>query len=253
MYYYYFYSFIIYSFIGWVTEVSYHIYKLKNFANRGFLYGPICPIYGGTAVILIFFLTPYSNNEFITFFGGALIASIIEYGTGYAMEKMFHAKWWDYSDEKFNIKGYICLKFSILWGFMSLIFIKYVNPNISNITYYLMNNMGEVLYNILLVLFITDVVLTINGLITFRKLFTELQEVIIERTEDLEKLNIASLNKEIKDEISERLGILHEIKERLLNRISVKQKHFLKAFPHISSNKFQQALEDLISKINNIN
>lgn len=253
MYYYYFYSFIIYSFIGWVTEVFYHIYKLKSFVNRGFLYGPVCPIYGGTAVILIFFLTPYSNNEIVIIFGGALIASIIEYGTGYAMEELFHAKWWDYSNEKFNLRGYICLKFSIFWGFMSLIFIKYVNPNISNITYYLINNFGEVLYNILLVLFITDVVLTINGLITFRKLFTELQEVIIERAENLEKLDIASLNKEIKGEISERLCILHEVKKRLLHRISAKQKHLLKAFPHISSNKFQQALEYLISKINNIN
>lgn len=251
MYYYYFYSFIIYSFIGWVTEVLYHIYKMKNFVNRGFLYGPVCPIYGGTAVILIFFLTPYSNNEIVIFFGGALIASIIEYITGYAMEELFHAKWWDYSNEKFNLKGYICLKFSIFWGFMSLIFIKYVNPNISKITYYLINNYGEVLYNVLLILFISDVVLTINGLIAFRKLFTELQEVIIERAENLEKLDIASLNKEIKGEISERIGILHEVKKRLLDRISAKHKHLLKAFPHISSNKFQQALEDLISKINN--
>lgn len=253
MYYYYFYSFIIYSFIGWVTEVFYHIYKLKNFVNRGFLYGPICPIYGGTAVLLIFFLTPYSNNAIIIFLGGALIASIIEYITGFAMEELFNAKWWDYSDEKFNLKGYICLKFSLFWGAMSLLFIKYVNPVISNITYYIMNNFGEVLYNILLILFVIDVVLTINGLVTFKKLFSELQEVIIERAENLEKLHITSLNKEIKDEISERLQVLHEINDRLLTRISVKQRHLLKAFPHISSNKFQKALEDLVSKINNIN
>lgn len=251
MYYYYFYSFIIYSFIGWVTEVLYHIYKLKNFVNRGFLYGPVCPIYGGTAVLLIFFLTPFSNNFAAVFAGGAVIASIIEYITGYAMEKMFHAKWWDYSNEKFNIKGYICLKFSIFWGFMSLIFIKYVNPVISILTYHIIDNFGEVLYNILLILFIIDVVLTINGLISFKKLFTELQEIIVEGRENLEKLDIISLNKEIKDEISERLGVLHEVKERLLNRITVKQKHLLKAFPHVSSDKFQQALEDLINKLNN--
>jgi len=253
MYYYYFYSFIIYSFIGWITEVLYHFYKLKNFVNRGFLYGPVCPIYGGTAVLLIYLLSPFSNNILVLFAGGVFIASIIEYITGYAMEKLFNAKWWDYSDEKFNIKGYICLKFSFIWGIMSLIFIKYVNPLVSNITYFVMNNFGEILYNIILVLLISDVVVTINGLVTFRKLFIELQEVISEKAENLQKLNLTSLNNDIKDEISERLRVLHEIKERLYNRITVRQRHLLKAFPHISSNKFQQALEDLIRKINNNN
>jgi uncharacterized membrane protein len=253
MYYYYFYSFMIYSFIGWTTEVLFHIYKLKNFVNRGFLYGPVCPIYGATAVILIYFLSPFSNKLLLLFTGGVIIASIIEYVTGYAMERMFNAKWWDYSDNKYNLRGYICLKFSLIWGLMSLFFIKYINPLVSNITYFVINNFGQVFYNIILILFISDLALTINSLVTFKKLFTELQQVITEKAENLQKLNINSLNKEIKDEISDRIKVLHEINERLSNRISNRQRRLLKAFPHISSNKFQQALEDLISKINNIN
>lgn len=251
MYYYYFYSFIIYSFIGWTMEVLYHIYKEKNFVNRGFLFGPLCPIYGVTSVLLIFFLTPYSKNMIYLFFGGFLLASLIEYVTGYIMEKLFNAKWWDYSNEKYNLKGYVCLKFSFIWGIMSLAFIKIINPSVSKITYLFTNEMGKILYNIILILLIIDIVITVNGLITFRKLFIELEEVISETRANIEKLNISSISKEIRETIQTRLGILNEVKEGLSQKITMKQRLLLKAFPNIKSSRFQTAIEDLRKRLNN--
>lgn len=103
--------FIIYAFIGWCTEVSYAALDRGIFVNRGFLNGPYCPIYGCGVVIVVAVLTPLKDNLLILFIGSFLLTSILEYITGYLLEKVFHNQWWDYSDKPFNIHGYVCLKF----------------------------------------------------------------------------------------------------------------------------------------------
>ena len=107
--------FIIYAFIGWCTEVSYAALDRGIFVNRGFLNGPYCPIYGCGVVIVVAALTPLKDNLLILFAGSFLLTSILEYITGFILEKVFHNKWWDYSNKPFNLHGYICLKFSIYW------------------------------------------------------------------------------------------------------------------------------------------
>lgn len=252
-YYYLFYSFITYAFLGWVLEVLYHLYKQKRFVNRGFLNGPLCPIYGVTSVLLILFLTPVSENILYVFVGGAIIASLLELITGYLLEVFFNTKWWDYSDEKLNFKGYICVRFTIIWGFISIIFLKVINVQVSKFTTWLSYFNGEILYHILLILLIVDIALTINSLITFRKLFIDLQEVLVETKNNVDRLKELKLTTEAKENIQLRISHLMDIKERMASRVSLRHKALLRAYPQITSKKFGTAIEEIKSRVNKIN
>lgn len=251
-YYYLFYSFIFYAFFGWVLEVIFHIFTQKKFINRGFLYGPICPIYGVSAVFFIVFLSRFNNNYILIFLGGALLASLIELITGYLMEVLFNSKWWDYSNERFNIKGYICLKFSIIWGLLSVVFMKFINPLVSRVVFFIMRNFGEVLYSFLFAGLIIDIVLTVNSLIAFKALFKELQEILLETKSNMEELK-ENLALEVKEKIEGRIGYLSDVKERLIGRISQRHIYLIKAYPHLKSKKFDLAIEDIRKRIENIN
>ena len=106
MYEYVFY-FVIYAFLGWCTEVVYKAVTVGQFVNRGFLNGPVCPIYGFGMVFVIWALTPVTDNAFFLFVGGFVITTLLEWVTGFVLEKLFHAKWWDSSSEPCNIGGYV--------------------------------------------------------------------------------------------------------------------------------------------------
>ena len=101
--------FIVYAVIGWCSEVAYAALDTGKFVNRGFLNGPYCPIYGFGISLVIVVLTPLKENLLILYIGSVILTSVIEYITGYLLEKVFHNKWWDYSNKKWNMDGYICL------------------------------------------------------------------------------------------------------------------------------------------------
>ena len=106
--------FVIYAFLGWCAEVIFNTINTGHFVNRGFLSGPVCPIYGFGMVIVVFCLTPLQKNWMLLFFGSMFLTSALEWITGYVLKKVFHTSWWDYSNQPFNLGGYICLRFSIL-------------------------------------------------------------------------------------------------------------------------------------------
>lgn len=109
--------FIIYCMAGWIWESCFCSIKAKKWINRGFLLGPYIPIYGCGALSVYLLLYPAQEHLLAVFTGGMILASILEFFTSWIMEKLFAATWWDYSKEKFNIQGRICLKASLLWGF----------------------------------------------------------------------------------------------------------------------------------------
>lgn len=252
MYYYLFFSFIAYAFLGWMLEVVYHLYKQRRFINRGFLYGPVCPIYGVTAVLLIIGLVPIGDNIFYVFCGGVIIASIIEFITGFILEKAFNTKWWDYSKVKFNLHGYICLRFSIIWGFISVFFVKVVNPEVSKVVYWTTNHCGEVLYSLLIVALAADSALTINSMIRFSMLLAELQDIMNERKKAMENLVENSINGNTRARIQERISQLGELRQRVHQRISRKQRALLDAYPLMSSARFNSAVEELRKRLNKV-
>lgn len=108
--------FFIYGFLGWIVEVIYATIKTGKFVNRGFFNGPFCAIYGVGMAVLILLLKPLSDRWWLLFLVGIVFATALELITGFVLDKIFKTKWWDYSKEHFNLKGYVCLKFSLLWG-----------------------------------------------------------------------------------------------------------------------------------------
>lgn len=120
--------FFIYSFAGWCIEVCYAAIRRRQFVNRGFVNSPLCPIYGFGAVLFALFLPELVSSPFFLFLGGMLLASVLEYGTGMLMEKIFHKKLWDYSGIRYNIGGYICLRYALLWGILAILTMTFVNP-----------------------------------------------------------------------------------------------------------------------------
>lgn len=121
--------YLLYSFLGWCAEVALAAVSRKNFVNRGFVTGPLCPIYGTGALIFTIFLPELTGQPVFLFLGAMILASALEYITSVLLEKIFHRRWWDYSQEKFNFEGYICLKYSLIWGISSL-FIMYLGNSI---------------------------------------------------------------------------------------------------------------------------
>ena len=112
--------FYIYCFLGWCFESTYVSIQHKKWINRGFMRGPFLPLYGSGAVIMLFVTIPVRDNVFLTFLFGAVGATILEYFTGAAMEALFKVRYWDYSNNRFNLNGHICLGTTIAWGFLTL-------------------------------------------------------------------------------------------------------------------------------------
>lgn len=120
--------FFLFSCLGWILETLYSFVVLGHFTNRGFLYGPICPIYGFGALILIIFLGRYKNKALKLFTYSAIVFSIFEYFVSYMLEALFQTYWWDYSNDFFNLNGRISLFYSFTWGIIAIIFCGYIYP-----------------------------------------------------------------------------------------------------------------------------
>lgn len=120
--------FLAYSFLGWCVEVSLAAVKRRHLINRGFLNAPFCTLYGTAAVAFALFLPELRDSIFFLFLGGMLIASFLEYWAGRIMERLFHRKWWDYSQNRLNLDGYVCLRFSVIWGLCAVLMMKFGNP-----------------------------------------------------------------------------------------------------------------------------
>ena len=120
--------FFVYSFIGWCGEAAMAAVRRHKFVNRGFVSGPLCPVYGAGAAAVAVFLPELHDRLFFLFLGGMIVTTFVEYLTGRLLELIFHRKWWDYSDEKFNLDGYVCLKNSAIWGLCSVLMICFFDP-----------------------------------------------------------------------------------------------------------------------------
>lgn len=120
--------FFVYSFAGWCIEVCYAAICRRKFVNRGFVNSPLCPIYGFGSVLFCIFLPELRGNLFFLFLGGMVLATLLEYATGMAMEKIFRKKLWDYSEIKWNLSGYVCARYALLWGGLALLTMQVTNP-----------------------------------------------------------------------------------------------------------------------------
>lgn len=161
--------FIIYAFLGWCAEVAFAAVNKGKFVNRGFLNGPVCPIYGVGMLIVVLCLWNLRNNLLLLFLGSAGLTTALEFLTGFVLEKFFHDKWWDYSDMPFNIKGYVCLKFTVLWGLAA----SFIIGAVHRFVYMLIDKtpfvLGVILLSVFSAAFIADFTVTLTALVKLPK------------------------------------------------------------------------------------
>lgn len=156
--------FALYSFVGWCLEVAYAALKTGELVNRGFLNGPVCPIYGTGMVVVLELLRMFpaaEGSNLALFFGGMFLASGVELLGGWALYKIYHARWWDYSDRHFNLGGFICLEMSLVWGFGAIVVIRAAHPFLSGVLALVPQAVGWWLLLGLYVVFGVDFALTV--------------------------------------------------------------------------------------------
>lgn len=206
--------FIIYSFLGWICEVIYCSIPAKRFINRGFLKGPICPVYGFGAMFVIYIMTSLNiKSHILIFIFSGIIASIIEFIADLMLEYVFHTRLWDYSNRKFNIKGRVCLLNSTLFSILSLVLMSFIHPIIMSYIKMLSNRVIIITVLICMLLLIIDISRTVSEVINLNT--------------TLKNMN---LFKEFKKEFSKK-----EVKFiRLIN-----------AFPQLEHKRYKEELNNL--------
>lgn len=180
----YFILFMIYSFIGWIIEVIDIKIETKKLVNRGFLMGPYCPIYGWGGTLMSILLKNYVNDPLVLFLVAMVICSLLEYTTSYLMEKIFNARWWDYSNKKFNINGRVCLETMIPFGLLGCFLMYVLNPFLLNILNGIPNVITTIIAIILLIIFLIDNIVSYS-IIT--KISISSKKVIKDSTEEITK------------------------------------------------------------------
>ena len=168
----YFGCFIIYSIIGLIAETSFIFIKTKQLVDRGFLVGPYCPIYGCGALLMILYLTQYKDNILTVFILAVVVCSILEYLTSYIMELLFKTRWWDYSDNKFNLNGRICGFNCLLFGLGGIVIIYVIHTLLIKILEIIPLGLFNLITIIVLIIFIGDFILSINVINRFKKTLT---------------------------------------------------------------------------------
>ena len=268
--------FMIYSLLGWGIEVVYHAVTLGAVVNRGFLNGPVCPVYGCGVICVLGVIKKagesmgYSGNietasPAVLFVVGITFATAIELIAGAALDKLFHARWWDYSREKFNFKGYICLKFSIIWGLIIAFVLRVIHPGIQNIVGRIPSGIGLIVLVIIYIVFVTDIILTTLAVLKLNKqldALDELQKSIllisdgmseVIGTGTIKTVEKLETGKELaKGEYEQKKQKLEELLAHLEKSIMYNKMfgigRLLRAFPDMKHSKYQ----DIIDQIKNM-
>lgn len=262
-------SFFAYGFIGWCTEVAFAAVKEGRFVNRGFLKGPICPIYGVGVTSVALLLSEYSDNLLLLYVMSVVLVTAIEGGTGFMMEKLFHNKWWDYSDMPLNIGGYVCLLFSLVWGIACVVIVKWIHPLIMGMFALMPRQVGWLLHALLLGILLADLATTARAILKINqkmekleRISDELQKIsddlgeniykcVLETMEWKEKLEIKEhldfkeKADAVSEEIKERITELKEKQHRILKDCGRIQKRLWNAFPKMHSLKYQKMFKEV--------
>ncbi len=246
---------IIYSILGWCGEMIYcSAGQRKLCEKRGFLNGPVCPIYGHGALVVLLCLHGGCKNPLLTFLLGAVLTSLVEYITSFAMEKLFHMRWWDYSQYKFHLNGRVCLLNSTLFGLASVFLCHFANPPISAwLAGLLASGAAVPLSLILLAVYLTDIVLSVRGAIQLGGRLARLHAIYGELSEKLESMT-AEARQTVHTKLEERGGELtarleaarQEAQQKLralYDRQSLFERRLLRSFPTMRSIHYPEAMK----------
>jgi len=240
--------FLIYSFLGWCLESIYKTWYTKKWVNSGFLYGPFCPIYGFGAIIMYLFLDDLSNKPIITFCMGFVVLSIWEYLVGILLEKIFHTKYWDYSENKFNFQGRVCLLNSVFWGILAVVFIDIVNPFVTSLLEQV--NTETLLYvNIgLYIIVAVDVVVSIITTFSITEKLKNVEELNNSIKEKIEEIKNKAINSEISESLQDAIDELKDKRDAIVNKAYHNIIRIKRAFPTMKSEQITNFLNEKTNK-----
>lgn len=203
--------FFIYCFFGWIFESTYVSLKKRHFVNRGFLRLPLLPLYGTGAVMMLWVSLPVKDNLFLVYISGVVAATLLEYVTGWGMERLFKMKYWDYSNQRFNLKGYVCLTSSIAWGFLTIFLTEVIHRPIERYVLGLPLTVNLVCVIVVSLLFAADSAESVKAALDLAKVLdamtnmrAELDEIQVQMA--LLKAETAQKVEEAREEASQKLG-----------------------------------------------
>ena len=255
--------FFVYCFLGWCTEVIFAAFKQHRFVNRGFLNGPICPIYGVGVTLVIACLEAFQSNLLLLYISSVILVTVLEGVTGWAMDKLFHNKWWDYSKLPFNIGGYVCLLFSLIWGVACVFIVYFVHPLIHQVLSLIPHTAGIALIAILGIALLSDIIVTTSAIVKFNQYLERLKHITDElhaisnqigselyqnvmHVLDMQESSRQKLD-DVKLEVSEEIRMqIVELKTRAQNlgeKVPKPARRLLKAFPKLESRNYKAQLE----------
>lgn len=255
--------FFVYGFLGWCTEVIFAAFKQHRFVNRGFLNGPICPIYGVGVTLVIACLEAFQSNLLLLYISSVILVTVLEGVTGWAMDKLFHNKWWDYSKLPFNIGGYVCLLFSLIWGVACVFIVYFVHPLIHQVLSLIPHTAGIALIAILGIALLSDMIVTTSAIVKFNQYLEVLKHITDElhaisnqigaelyqnvmHVLDMQESSRQKLD-DVKLEVSEEIRMqIVELKTRAQNlgeKVPKPARRLLKAFPKLESRNYKAQLE----------
>lgn len=252
--------FILFSFIGWISEVIYvGVTSAHKFVNRGFLHGPLCPVYGFGGVIILM-LPPFLYKTWIPlFFASMILCTIVEYFVSWLMEKLFHTRWWDYSHYKIQLNGRICLLNSILFGFLGVAVIHFVYPLMLDLLNLLSQTVINISGMIILAVLSVDIFFTVRKLVDFANIMKKLKEfgeTLNSHYGQEEWFKKGSVMEMINSVIERAENRREEFSQKVLEKIDKVQnlrlssvESFIKRFPSIKSIKYKEELNLLKEKI----
>lgn len=281
--------FFFYCFVGWIWECSYCSVRAKKPINRGFMRGPVIPIYGCGAITMLIAAAPFKDNLLLTFLSGMVLASILEYCTGAAMEAIFKVKYWDYSDRRFNLNGHICLYASCGWGFATILMTKLVHKPIARLSLMIPDNIMRTGIMVVTMIFVADYTISFktawdirDALIKLSAIKEEIErlqkridvviafaeedrELLLEKGHELinDKIQLIEnriayakdkldLSDEIRQEISEirlHAGIMKDRFEQIFERKDYFKRSIIKGNPFMVSVKFKEGLEEIKERV----
>lgn len=226
--------FVSYSIIGWLYEEILCSIQQKHLVKRGFLKGPYCPIYGFGAMMNIF-LFHNVDNVAALFFAGVITTCTLEYFTSWALEKLFHARWWDYSEMRFNLNGRVCLLGGVAFGSMIVLLMKFIHPWMSGLTAKMPDMAMVSIGSAVSALFIVDVVFTVLHMRGFNKKLKSLQQ----RIDTAMETTLTGF-----EEGLEAFRQQQKEKGEKLN-LRMQERNFLNSFPSFQSNEYNNAVDQL--------
>jgi uncharacterized membrane protein len=217
--------FYFYCFFGWCFESTYVSVKTRKLTNRGFMHGPFLPLYGSGAIMLLVVSMPFQNNLFLTYVAGCFGATVLEYVTGVTMEALFKVRYWDYSNQKFNFQGHICLKSTLAWGGLTILMTGWVHRYVESIVFLIPAQVLSAVTFVLTAVIFADFALSFKAAMDLRDLLIKLENAKAElgRMQKRMDVYVALTTEEWELRIKEAKEELKQRKENVTSALTQKK------------------------------